>query len=126
MNGIELPQSLQSIADLMLTWVGFGTLVGLLAKGIMPGRDPGGTVATVAMGIGGSVIGCGVLMFFSDGRRVTPISTEGFLVATGGAFILLFFYRMLSGRLFIEGETAGPRFRRRRVARRNPVYEYDE
>ena len=33
--------------DHVLTWVGFGTVVGLLAKAIMPGRDPGGAVATL-------------------------------------------------------------------------------
>ena len=77
----------------LLTWIGFGTLVGLLAKAIMPGRDPGGAVVTLLMGIGGSVVGCGVLMFLYDGQRVSPISPIGFLVATGGALILLFFLR---------------------------------
>jgi len=35
-------------------WVGFGTIVGLMAKAIMPGRDPGGAVATLSMGVGGT------------------------------------------------------------------------
>ena len=47
-----------------LVWVGFGTIVGLTAKAIMPGKDPGGAVATLLMGIVGSVIGCGSLAFF--------------------------------------------------------------
>ena len=62
----------QTVNDI-LVWVGFGTLAGLLAKAIMPGRDPGGTVATLMMGIGGTVIGSGVLMFFTGGKRITPI-----------------------------------------------------
>lgn len=106
----------QSINEL-LVWVGFGTLVGLAAKAIMPGRDPGGAVATLLMGIGGSVVGCGTLMFLIEGQRVTPISPLGFAAATGGAFILLFFYRLLSGSLIAEAED-GDRFTTRKYRRR--------
>lgn len=92
-------------ANDILIWIGFGTLVGLLAKAVMPGRDPGGAVATLMMGIGGSIIGSGTLMWISGGTRVTPISPLGFLVATAGAFILLFFYRLLAGHFFTERGT---------------------
>jgi uncharacterized membrane protein YeaQ/YmgE (transglycosylase-associated protein family) len=94
----------QQYANDILTWVGFGTIVGLAAKAIMPGRDPGGAVATLAMGIGGTMIGCGVLMYFKNGERISPISPAGFAVATAGAFVLLFFYRLLGGRYFYEGD----------------------
>jgi uncharacterized membrane protein YeaQ/YmgE (transglycosylase-associated protein family) len=104
----------QEWANTVLIWVGFGTLAGLLAKAIMPGRDPGGAVATLMMGIGGTVIGCGVLAFFYNGQRITPISPLGFLVATGGAFIILAFYRLLAGYFFVEGETGRPRLIRTR------------
>lgn len=100
----DMQQVFAQWANDVLVWVGFGTLVGLLAKAIMPGRDPGGSLATLLMGIGGSVVGCGTLMYFYGGERVTPISPLGFLVATGGAFQLLFFYRLLSGRIFREGD----------------------
>src|SRR5262249_28937344 len=79
---VELSASAQQWANDILAWVGFGTLVGLMAKAIMPGRDPGGAVATLCMGIGGTVIGCSTLMYFSGGHRVTPISPMGFVVAT--------------------------------------------
>lgn len=113
----------QSINEL-LVWVGFGTLVGLAAKAIMPGRDPGGAVATVLMGIGGCVIGCGTLLFFWEGSRVTPISPMGFVAATSGAFLLLVFNRIFSGSWFIESEGDGTihqtrRRRRRRVLLRD-------
>jgi uncharacterized membrane protein YeaQ/YmgE (transglycosylase-associated protein family) len=108
----------QQWANDFLVWVGFGTLVGLMAKAIMPGRDPGGAVATLGMGVGGTIIGCSALMYFSDGHRVTPISPVGFVVATLGAFTLLFFYRLLGGRFFIEGDRGvagqGPYHGRRR------------
>jgi len=123
----DLQQILQQWSNDLLVWIGFGTLVGLLAKAIMPGRDPGGAIATLLVGIGGSIIGCGTLMYFYDGERVTPISPIGFLVATGGAFILLFFYRLLAGRFFVEGERSRrvvARSRHRRT--RDAVVEYDE
>ncbi|MCE9528101.1 MAG: GlsB/YeaQ/YmgE family stress response membrane protein [Planctomycetales bacterium] len=109
----ELLQQLTEWAKVGLEWVGFGTLTGLLAKAIMPGKDPGGAVATLSMGVGGTVIGCGVLSFFSQGKTlITPISAAGFCVATGGAFIILFFYKLLGGYYFREGE--GPIRRRGR------------
>ena len=101
---VQLPAAAQQWANDILAWVGFGTLVGLMAKAIMPGRDPGGAVATLMMGIGGTIMGCSALMYFSNGQRVTPISPLGFVVATLGAFVLLFFYRLLGGRFFVEGD----------------------
>ena len=98
-------------------WVGFGTLVGLCAKAIMPGRDPGGTVATVLMGIGGSVIGCGTLLFFHGGAAGLADQHIGFAAATGGAFLLLFFYRLLAGGFITEAED-GERIMNRRTRRR--------
>ena len=130
MNEAQLPEFLQQLANDVLVWVGFGTLVGLLAKAVMPGRDPGGAIVTVMMGIGGSVIGSGVLVYFWEGQRVTPISPLGFLVATGGAFLLLFFYRLLAGRFFREGvdpDLIEPvRRRRRSLRRRSDLVYYDE
>lgn len=113
----ELQEILQKSAHEVLVWVGFGTLVGLAGKALMPGRDPGGAVATLMTGIAGCIIGCGVLMFFTNGTRISPVSLTGFVCGTGGAFVLLFFYRLLSGSLFIEaetGETWSHRLRRRR------------
>lgn len=112
----------------VLVWIGFGTLAGLLAKAIMPGKDPGGAVATLAMGVGGTVIGCGVLTFFTPGgTRVTPISVAGFAVATAGSFVILFFYKLLGGFYFREGDGTIMRGRaRRKTALRRPaavVYE---
>ncbi len=107
-------ESLAEFANLGLTWVGFGTVVGLAAKAIMPGRDPGGTVATIMMGIAGTLIGCALLRFFYPGQYIQPISLEGFSVGAAGAFILLAFYKILGGYWFVEGEQQTYRHRRRR------------
>ncbi len=131
MPDLELSNQAQAWIQDLLTWIGFGTLVGLAAKAIMPGRDPGGSLATLLMGIGGSIVGCGTLAYFYDGRRISPITPLGFLVATAGAFVLLFFYKLLSGQLFLEGEQRRPRApsaprRVRRTAPRETVAQFDE
>jgi uncharacterized membrane protein YeaQ/YmgE (transglycosylase-associated protein family) len=102
MPDANLMQIAEQAAHDVLVWVGFGTLVGLAAKGLMPGRDPGGAVGTMLMGIAGSLIGCGVLLLFNTSFRVTPISPIGFCAGTAGAFLLLLFYRLLSNSYIVE------------------------
>ncbi|HWB08812.1 MAG TPA: GlsB/YeaQ/YmgE family stress response membrane protein [Pirellulales bacterium] len=125
----ETTSALEHVANNVLVWVGFGMLAGMIAKAIMPGRDPGGPIATLLTGCGGSVVGSGTLMYFWSGQRVPAISPLGFAVATGGAFILLFFYRLLSGRIIREdgegfgtiGRVGRPYYQRRRS--RRSIYE---
>jgi uncharacterized membrane protein YeaQ/YmgE (transglycosylase-associated protein family) len=109
----------------LLRWVGFGTLAGLAAKAIMPGRDPGGAVTTMLMGIGGSVIGCGIVMFFWREATIDPISGKGFIAATAGAFLLLFSYRLMSGSFYSEasGHEDGTIHRARRRSRRRRMVD---
>jgi uncharacterized membrane protein YeaQ/YmgE (transglycosylase-associated protein family) len=56
-----------------LVWIGFGTVIGLLAKGIRAAR---GAIATVLMGVGGTILGCGVVSYFTR-RAVIPVSLLG-------------------------------------------------
>lgn len=125
MDSAHLMTVAEQAAHEILLWVGFGTLVGLAAKAIMPGRDPGGAIGTLLMGIGGSLIGCGVVLLFDTGYKITPISPMGFAAGTGGAFVLLLFYRILSNSYIVEavdgniprdGATEYYRRRRRRAA----------
>ncbi len=115
---------LADYANLALTWIGFGTIVGLAAKAIMPGRDPGGAIATLLMGIAGTLIGCAILKYFYPDQMIQPISLEGFAVGAGGAFVLLMFYKVLGGHWFVEGEQVTQRARRRR--RRSYRTAYDD
>ena len=76
----------------VLGWILFGLVVGIIAKLLMPGRDPGGFIVTTILGIVGAVVG-GFL-----GRTLGfygPGEPAGFLMATLGAVVLLFIYRML-------------------------------
>lgn len=121
----EMIQVFQAAAHEMLVWVGFGTLTGLTGKAIMPGRDPGGAVGTLCMGIGGSVLGCGSLLLYDSSLRITPISGWGFIAAVLGSLVLLIIYRVLSNSWFYaeavdgstgNGEKVAYRRRRRRAA----------
>ena len=123
---MEFPEAVQSFLQFVLVWIGFGTVCGLLAKGIMPGRDPGGSVATLAMGIAGSLIGCGLCSYFSGGKMaISPLGPLGFVVATAGAFLILFFYRLLGGYIFVEGDSEPHYLRRRRRRRRYGAAHYE-
>ena len=73
-----------------------GLIVGALAKFLMPGKDPGGFIVTIFLGIAGSFIAGIVgraMHWYSDGQ------TAGFIAAVAGAVLLLFLYRMFIRRM---------------------------
>ena len=79
----------------VIGWIFFGLVVGALAKLVMPGRDPGGIIVTMLIGIAGAVLG-GFL-----GRAMGlygPGQAAGFLMSFFGAVILLMLYRMVARR----------------------------
>ena len=72
-----------------------GLVVGALAKLIMPGKDPGGMIVTILLGIAGSIVGTWI------GRTVGWYQTDqsaGFIMSLIGAIILLGIYRLIRGR----------------------------
>lgn len=72
-----------------------GLIVGIVAKFLMPGRDPGGFIVTAIIGIVGSVIATFIgrtLGFYEVGE------SAGFIAAVLGAIVLLFLYRMVTGK----------------------------
>jgi uncharacterized membrane protein YeaQ/YmgE (transglycosylase-associated protein family) len=78
----------------IFSWIILGLIVGVLAKFIMPGRDPGGLIVTILIGIAGAFVGgfIGSLMGLGP---VTGFNLASLLVATLGAVLLLFLYRLL-------------------------------
>ncbi|MFO1431789.1 MAG: GlsB/YeaQ/YmgE family stress response membrane protein [Candidatus Competibacteraceae bacterium] len=78
----------------ILAWIIFGLIAGALAKLFMPGRDPGGFIITILLGIAGAIVGgfIGTALGFGD---VTGFDLRSFFVAILGAVILLFLYRSL-------------------------------
>ena len=81
----------------ILSWIVLGLVAGVLAKFILPGRDPGGLIITILLGIGGAFVGgwigtrLGIASF--DG-----LTGKGVLVATAGAIVILLLYRLVKGR----------------------------
>ena len=78
----------------ILGWLVFGLIVGALAKLLMPGRDPGGWIVTILLGIAGSFVG-GFLAQALMGRQE---QTAGWIGSIIGAIVLLFIYRLIVGR----------------------------
>ena len=75
-------------------WIVFGLIVGVVAKLVMPGRDPGGMIVTVLLGIAGALVGGFI------GRAMGlygPQDVAGLLMSVVGAIVLLFLYRMVAG-----------------------------
>lgn len=77
----------------ILGWIVFGLIVGVIAKFLMPGRDPGGFVVTILIGIAGALLGGFLgraIGWYREGDAV------GFVMALAGSVILLVLYRMLA------------------------------
>ena len=88
----------------LIGWIILGLIAGLIAKAIMPGKDPGGFIITALIGMVGSVLGGFIgRALLGYGRDSTGDFTEpGFLMslvlAVVGAIVLLAVYRLITGR----------------------------
>jgi uncharacterized membrane protein YeaQ/YmgE (transglycosylase-associated protein family) len=78
----------------ILSWIAMGLIVGLLAKFVMPGKDPGGIIITILIGIAGAFVGGFIGSFLGLGT-VTGFNVGSFLLAIGGAVLLLILYRLI-------------------------------
>ena len=79
----------------ILTWILFGLVVGVIAKLLMPGRDPGGFIVTILLGIAGALLGgfIGRAMGFYG-----PNQSAGWIISILGAILLLVLYRVMMRR----------------------------
>jgi len=90
----------------ILAWIIFGLIAGLIAKALMPGKDPGGCIITTLLGIVGAVIGGfigrSLLGYGQAADSMGDVSKPGFLMslvlAVVGAIIVLAVYRLISRR----------------------------
>ena len=99
----------------ILAWILFGLVVGFIAKLLMPGRDPGGFIVTMLLGIAGALVGgfIGRAMGFYG-----PNESAGWLMSILGAVILLLLYRVAIRRQSLK--TVYPRARAADLAPRVP------
>ena len=76
----------------ILSWIVFGLVVGIIAKLLTPGKDPGGIIVTMLLGIAGALLGgfIGRAMGFYG-----PDQAAGWLMSIGGAILLLVLYRLM-------------------------------
>ena len=81
----------------ILAWVVFGLLAGIVAKLIMPGKDPGGFILTVIIGIAGAMIGGFISTQLGLGN-ISGFDLRSFGIAVLGALLLLFIYHRVRGR----------------------------
>ncbi|NNL86896.1 MAG: GlsB/YeaQ/YmgE family stress response membrane protein [Myxococcales bacterium] len=78
----------------ILSWIVLGLVVGAVAKLIMPGKDPGGLLITIGLGIAGALVG-GFLGSMVGLGPVTGFNLGSLGIAVAGSILLLFLYRRL-------------------------------
>jgi uncharacterized membrane protein YeaQ/YmgE (transglycosylase-associated protein family) len=93
---LDLSVSAQHWLNLALIWIGFGTVAGVLAATLVPGRRRGGVLAVVVIGIAGSTLGPLVLTSLWPRDRFNPISPLGMVAAIAGALVLLMIYQVIA------------------------------
>ena len=82
----------------IISWIVFGLIAGLIAKFLMPGRDPGGFIITTLLGIAGALVGGFIGRTLWGSTGVNDWSIGSFALAIAGAIVLLLLYRLFIGR----------------------------
>lgn len=80
----------------ILSWIVLGLIVGIVAKLIMPGKDPGGIMITIVIGIAGALLGGFISSALGFGS-VSGFNLWSLAIAVGGALLLLIGYRQVRG-----------------------------
>lgn len=81
----------------ILSWILMGLIVGLIAKFIMPGKEGGGLILTILLGVGGGLLG-GYLGSYLGIGSVRGFDLTSILLAIGGAILILLIFRLLRRR----------------------------
>ena len=81
----------------LLSWIVFGLIAGAIAKFLMPGRDPGGCIITIIIGVVGAVLGGWLATLLGFGG-ISGFDFRSFVIAVLGSIVLLILWRMISGR----------------------------
>lgn len=83
----------------ILAWAVFGLAAGAVAKLLMPGKDPGGFVGTIIIGIVGALVGGYIAKILAIGGAVRPgFDVKSFVFAVVGSIVLLVIYRFVRGK----------------------------
>jgi uncharacterized membrane protein YeaQ/YmgE (transglycosylase-associated protein family) len=79
-------------------WIVVGLIAGFIAKALVPGREPGGFLATTAIGIVGAIVGGFLWNVLFNRAGATGVNLGSILVAVVGAIVVLVVYHMATGR----------------------------
>ncbi len=82
----------------ILSWVIFGLIAGVIAKLVMPGRDPGGCIVTMLIGIAGAFVGGFLYELLTGRRQYMDFDLGSMALAVIGAVVILAIYRAVAGR----------------------------
>lgn len=81
----------------IISWIILGLIAGALAKFLMPGKDPGGFIVTIVIGIVGAIVGGFIASAIGLGT-VTGFNIGSIIIAVLGSILLLWLYRLIKGR----------------------------
>jgi uncharacterized membrane protein YeaQ/YmgE (transglycosylase-associated protein family) len=79
----------------VLAWIVLGLIAGALAKLLMPGKDGGGWIITMILGIAGAFVGGYLGSLLGIGGAADGVNLVSIATATAGAFVLLFIYKLI-------------------------------
>lgn len=86
----------------LISWIVFGLIAGVIAKLLMPGKDPGGCVVTILLGIAGAVVGGFLAHVLNVAGKTGQFGDRGFLIRLAfsviGAIVLLAIYRLIANK----------------------------
>ena len=82
----------------VLFWIAFGLVAGIIAKLLLPGRDPGGCIITMLLGVAGAFVGGFLYSTLTDRPFIAEFSLGSLVVAVLGSILVLLLYRLISGR----------------------------
>jgi uncharacterized membrane protein YeaQ/YmgE (transglycosylase-associated protein family) len=82
----------------IVAWVFFGLIAGIVAKLLMPGRDPGGCIVTMLLGILGAFVGGFIFELLTGRPQIMRFDFGSLFVAIIGAVVVLLIYRLIVGR----------------------------
>jgi uncharacterized membrane protein YeaQ/YmgE (transglycosylase-associated protein family) len=82
----------------IVAWIFFGLIAGIIAKLLMPGRDPGGCIITMLLGIVGAFVGGFIFELLTGRPQVMSFDFGSLFVAIVGAVVVLLIYRLIARR----------------------------